>query len=278
MPVTFSFGENWLKYIDRMPPAAIQTMVEYVRDWLGDVDGLRFLDVGSGSGLTSLVAHELGARVTSFDIDPASVKATELLRERAGSPASWTVSRASILDAPEVGTFDIVVSWGVLHHTGDVWRAIDNTARCVAPGGRLWLALYTKTSASKRSLRTKRLYNRSPDALKRAWRGAYATAKFAKSAARGDLHPVARHRERRGMDWWRDIEDWLGGLPYEPVAPGEVLARLRPLGFELERLADAGGEGRNDVYLFSLPSRPPGQGTTDGVDTGADRPSGAEGA
>jgi len=251
--VTFSFGENWLKYLDAMPPKAADAMARYVQDWLGELANLRFLDIGSGSGLISLVAHELGADVVSFDVDPASARATERLRGRSANTASWSSSIGSILDddfVARLGTFDVVCSWGVLHHTGDVWHALDNAARLVAPNGRLWLALYTKTGSSGRSLRTKRLYNRLPHVAKGSWRLGYAAAKYGKSILRGQLRPWVTYHEERGMDWWRDIEDWLGGLPYEPVSPGEVLARLRPLGFTLERLQDALGEGVNDVYLF----------------------------
>ena len=252
---TFSFGENWLRYVEHLHPAALQVQTSYLRDWLGDVAGAAFVDVGSGSGLTSLAAYELGATVTSIDVDPASVRATSQLRERAGSPASWTVRQASILDAAllaELGTFDVVCSWGVLHHTGDVWRAIDHAATLARPGGRLWMALYTRTRTSRRSLRAKRIYNRLPGLGQTVWRRVYAATRWVASLARGDPMPWRTYHERRGMNWWRDIEDWLGGLPYEPVAPGEVLARLRPRGFELERLQDAMGEGANDVYLFRL--------------------------
>jgi 2-polyprenyl-6-hydroxyphenyl methylase/3-demethylubiquinone-9 3-methyltransferase len=252
--ITFSFGRNWERFLDTLHPKALERMAAYVADWLGsDLSGQSVIDIGSGQGLTSLVAHQAGAHVTSVDVDPASIAATSRLRDTAGQPASWTVRPGSVLDdgfVESLGAFDVVASWGVLHHTGDVWHAIDNAASVVRPGGRLWIALYTRTYAERRSLRTKRWYNRSPDVLKKLWRGGYASAKRIKAALRGDFNPARRYYQERGMDWWRDIEDWLGGLPYEPVGPGEVLARLRPKGFTLERLTDALGEGGNDVYLF----------------------------
>jgi SAM-dependent methyltransferase len=252
--VTFSFGENWQRFLTELHPRAVESMALYVTDWLGsELSGRRLIDIGSGQGLTSLVAHQAGADVTSIDVDPASVAATRSLWEKAGRPSTWTVTEGSILDdafVGDLGQFDDVISWGVLHHTGDVWHAIDNAARLVRPGGRMWIALYTRTYRSGRSLRTKRLYNRAPKLAKKAWRAGYAVEKLGKAALRGNLESIRRYHEQRGMDWWRDIEDWLGGLPYEPVGPGEVLARLRPSGFVLERLTDALGEGANDVYLF----------------------------
>jgi 2-polyprenyl-6-hydroxyphenyl methylase/3-demethylubiquinone-9 3-methyltransferase len=251
----FSFGRNWQKYLDDLPAEATDSMRAYVADWLGsDLTGQRLVDIGSGQGLTSLSAFRLGASVVSLDLDPHSVAATRRLRESAGSPDSWQVEQGSILDAAFVGslgTFDIVVSWGVLHHTGSLWQAIDTAAGLVAPGGRLWIALYHRTRQSGRSLRIKRMYAALPGAGKAVFRGSYAAAKIAKNlVVRRRLPALRGAYDARGMNWWRDIEDWLGGLPYEVSSPGEVLERVRPNGFELLRLHDAIAEAGNDVYLF----------------------------
>lgn len=62
------------------------------------------------------------------------------------------------------------------------------------------------------------------------------------------LSRITGYEQERGMSWWRDIEDWLGGLPYEVSSPSEVRARVEARGFVLERLQAALGEGGNDVY------------------------------
>ena len=136
--VTFSFGENWQKFLDDVHPGALRVMTGYVTDWLGaDLKGLDTIDIGSGQGLTSLVIHRAGADVTSLDVDAHSVAATRRVFEGAGKPASWRVIHGSILDPAlvrDLGSFDLVISWGVLHHTGSVWRAIDHAASLVRPG------------------------------------------------------------------------------------------------------------------------------------------------
>ena len=109
--ISFSSGRNWQKYLDSMPPAAIERATSYARDWLGDLTDLSFLDIGSGSGLTALAAQRLGARVRTFDADPQSVAATER-----SSKGSWENGPGSILDDDFVaglGKFDVVSSWGV---------------------------------------------------------------------------------------------------------------------------------------------------------------------
>jgi hypothetical protein len=182
------------------------------------------------------------------------VAATSRLWQSAGSPATWRVEPGDILDQGYVGalsSFDVVISWGVLHHTGSLWTALAHAGSLVAPGGMLWIALYHRTPQSRRSERMKRLYLGLPGPAKTLMRGAYGGRKLFKALVKRQPLPALRGSyDRRGMSWRRDIEDWLGGYPYEVSSPGEVLARLRPAGFELRRLEDGVGEGSNDVYLF----------------------------
>ena len=82
---------------------------------LDNLSGMTFLDVGSGSGLFSLAAYNLGAKVVSFDFDAQSVWCTNQLRERfCSDKRRWTVKIGSILEADFIktlGHFDIVYSW-----------------------------------------------------------------------------------------------------------------------------------------------------------------------
>ena len=144
----FEFGKNWRNFITKLNDGRIQQAELSLKKMLevDTVEGKSFLDIGSGSGLFSLAARNLGANVTSFDYDESSVWCTNELNKRYHSDdQSWTVMHGSVLDTEflaTLGEFDFVYSWGVLHHTGDMWRALENTCKLVKPRGTLFIAIY----------------------------------------------------------------------------------------------------------------------------------------
>ena len=122
----FEFGKNWLNYIHRNfseEKAGISRKHMLGVLDRGDLKGITFLDIGCGSGLHSCAALQAGVKTLhSFDYDTNSVAATRYVREKAGNPAHWTVEQGSVLDQDYMNRlplFDLVYSWGVLHHTGD---------------------------------------------------------------------------------------------------------------------------------------------------------------
>jgi 2-polyprenyl-3-methyl-5-hydroxy-6-metoxy-1,4-benzoquinol methylase len=265
----FAFGSNWRDFVDHVDERRIDAAVASLTGPLGttELTGRTFLDVGCGSGLFSLAARRMGARVRSFDYDPDSVTATLELRERfgadgaGGDDGAWTVTQGSILDEEEVtalGRFDIVYSWGVLHHTGDLWRATDIAARLVAPGGLLFISIYNDQGFESRAWRrVKRCYNRSGATGRRVLLLAGA-AYIHRRWPLGMLLRLAYRRDRtlvrppraRGMSARHDLVDWVGGYPFEVAKPEEVFDFLRERGFELRHLKTcAGGLGCNE-YVF----------------------------
>lgn len=253
----FEFGANWTRFLAVLDEQRIAAAERGLQRFLDRerLDGLSFLDIGSGSGLSSLAARRLGARVHSFDYDPQSVACTAELRRRyfAGDP-QWTVERGSALDAAYVrslGPFDIVYSWGVLHHTGRMWEALELAAIPVAPGGQLFIAIYNDTGTqSRRWLAIKRRYNRIPRVLRPPFAVAVALPQELKALGRATLslrphryfESWTQYRRRRGMSRWHDIVDWVGGYPYEFAAPEEIFDFYRARGFALTKMK-CGGVG-----------------------------------
>jgi 2-polyprenyl-6-hydroxyphenyl methylase/3-demethylubiquinone-9 3-methyltransferase len=266
---TFEFGRNWAQFLDRhLNDAAIAEAVRCLALLLdtSDLSGRTFLDVGCGSGLSSLAARQLGAaRVVSFDVDPESVECTRRLRAGQGDPEDWEVLEGSALDErflDGLGTFDVVYSWGVLHHSGQMWRAVDLVSRRVAPGGALALAIYNRADAfgvypdgrfgpSRVWVPLKRAYCALPRAVQWCVDSAAVLVFWIVNLLRlrNPLKAAREHVRLRGMELRTDIKDWLGGHPYEYASVGEMLRYLRERGFALENLLDHGGLRCNE-YLF----------------------------
>ena len=169
----FEFGKNWTWFLTTLTDAKVEQAVHSLQDMLGasDLKRTRFLDIGSGSGLFSLAARRLGARVHSLDYDPHSVACTRELRRRYfPEDPEWIVESGSALDEAYIrslGAFDVVYSWGVLHHTGQMWTALANAAIPVAAGGKLFIAIYNdQGTPSRRWTKVKRTYNALPKPLR----------------------------------------------------------------------------------------------------------------
>jgi SAM-dependent methyltransferase len=261
----FGFGSNWDRFLSVLDDRRIDEATAALADMLetDDLRGRSFLDIGSGSGLSSLAAMRLGAdRVHSFDYDENSVACTTALRDRYHPAAgSWTVERGDATDPAyleRLGTFDVVYSWGVLHHTGAMWTGIDNAARAVAPGGSLFIAIYNDQGRMTRIWSAiKRLYNVSPASLRPplvALVGLALELKYAWGALsiRDPAAPIRQLAEAsgRGMSRWYDLVDWIGGYPFEVARPEELFDFCRERGFELLRLRTVGGGfGCNELVL-----------------------------
>lgn len=266
----FAFGRNWAAYLATVDEHRLSVAEQALQEMLGDtrLDGVRFCDVGSGSGLHSTAAARLGANVLAFDFDEQSVACTSELARRFGVKVD--VRRGSALDddfLATLGTFDVVYSWGVLHHTGDQWKALDLVSGLVQPGGRLFIALYNDQGGPSRLwARLKSMYNRGPVVVQkllavlvllRFW-----ALPFMRDVGRG--RPLASwrdYRRNRGMSPWYDVVDWAGGWPFEVSKPGDVLTFFHKRGFCIERVETVTGHACNE-FVFRRASQDRGAGSS----------------
>jgi len=271
----FEFGANWARFLGTLDEGRIREAEKSLAAMLGvtTLAGRTFLDVGCGSGLFSLAAWRLGARVHSFDYDPKSVAcARELHRRFAGKGGpEWRIEEASVLDKSYIGSlgqYDVVYSWGVLHHTGHMWPALTAVSDLVKPGGSLFIAIYNdQGKTSRRWTTVKKAYNRLPPPLRFLvlwpafwhlwWR------RLAKDVLLGQPGKSWReYRQLRGMSAWWDVVDWVGGYPFEVAKPEEIFDFYRQRGYHLERLRTEGGSlGCNEFVFQRSAVAPPGQGT-----------------
>lgn len=261
----FEFGENWQKFLEHLSDDRLSLAEESLLENLKvtSLEGKTFLDVGSGSGLFSLAARRLGAKVHSFDYDDDSVACTlELKRRYFPDDESWVVEQGSILDSTYVSTlghFDIVYSWGVLHNTGNIWCAMKEAVSLVKEGGTLYVALYNDQGRRSRLwARIKHTYNTLPKYLRLLvvipafiWLWGQT---FVRDALKGNPLKSWRLYETsslRGMDAWTDVIDWVGGYPFEVSTPEQVVDFSTKHGFVLTKIRTIGGGHGCNEFVFT---------------------------
>lgn len=266
---TFEFGKNWQFYIEKyFNEEKVEEAKLSFLDFAGE-DSIRnksFVDVGCGSGLFSLAAYRLGAsRIVSFDVDPFSVECCKRLREREGKPENWEVFHGSVLDKDQLsklGKFDFVYSWGVLHHTGRMWDAIESVTNLVNDGGYLYIAIYNRADGlgiypdgrfgpSTFWVKEKKFYTALPGIAQGFIDYSVMSVLIILYilTLNNPVKKIKSHKKLRGMSWRVDIKDWLGGNPYEYASVAEIFRFVKPFGFTLDNLKCNNGLMNNE-FLF----------------------------
>jgi predicted RNA methylase len=248
----FEFGKNWNSFSTLISEERILLAQAGLRRLFpnDEIAGKLFFDIGCGSGLSMLAALRLGAsEVRGIDIDADSVSTTRTVLDHFAQGSKYSVERKSVFDlAPKTdGTYPVVHSWGVLHHTGDMWSAIRKASSIVAPGGIFALALYRSTPCCPAWKVEKRIYSSCPKAVQSIISSGYKAAFFAGKIATGH-NPIAyvAQYNTRGMSWSHDIHDWLGGYPYESAKPDEVVSFLENDGWKTQQI----GSDRKTLGVF----------------------------
>jgi 2-polyprenyl-3-methyl-5-hydroxy-6-metoxy-1,4-benzoquinol methylase len=259
----FAFGKNWQRFLTYLNDERIAEAEKSLRNMLEleNLSGKSFLDIGCGSGLFSLAARRLGAKVLSIDYDPQSVDcALQLKNTFFPLNEDWQIERGSALDQSYLhkqGTFDVVYAWGVLHHTGAMWEALENMVPLVNNGGKLFVAIYNDQGKKSEIWRfVKRTYNRTPKSLRFLilWP---IGASILSGMTIVDLCRLRKPRigstfsSPRGMSLWIDIVDWVGGYPFEVASPSQIIDFYRRHAFCLDKLTSCGRKLGCNQFVFT---------------------------
>lgn len=258
----FSFGNNWKNFLNKLTDERINEAIVSLKNFLERdfLSGSIFIDIGCGSGLFSLAAKKMGAeKVVSVDVDEYSVSCAKYLKDKFyPGDESWEIKQGSALDkefVSSLGKFDIVYSWGVLHHTGSMWEAIKNIESLMGENSVFYLAIYNEKTGFQGSAfwkKVKEFYSKNNTLIRKFIEVIYFIQFFVKGVMKGEnrFKYIANYKSVRGMNWWNDVKDWLGGYPYEYAKAEAMVDYFRNNNYKVLKIKDChNGIGCNEFLV-----------------------------
>lgn len=234
----FNFGKNWEEYsFKKLDHVRLEQAMNSILDLLTEeeIKAKSFLDVGCGTGIFSIAARKLGAyRVVGVDINPKCIevaqKNSKYFLETTSQPEFRVASALDSEALENLGRFDIVYAWGSLHHTGNMDEAIRNTAKRVEQNGKFILAIYNRHFTSPVWKFIKWFYNVVPGFIKTIMIYTFWAIILTAKSAVTKRNPF---KMERGMDFFYDVVDWVGGYPYEYATIQEIKDFVQTHGFKI---------------------------------------------
>lgn len=251
----FGFGKNWISFSKNITQDKISMSEDTLKEFFDvkDFNNSSFIDVGCGSGLFSLAAHKLGAKVKSFDFDINSVICTQEIKKDfsiSKETLEWNIEEGSILDSEYIeslGQHDYVYSWGVLHHTGDMHQAFKNVTKLVKADGKLFIAIYNDQGMKSKIWKLiKKLY------CKNIFFKFFITIVYSLFILIPQYikYFLLNRTLVRGMSLYHDMFDWLGGYPFEVGTPKEIKDYFLDKGFRLIKVNLVGKRLGCNEFVF----------------------------
>jgi SAM-dependent methyltransferase len=251
----FTFGKNWLSFSENALNAEkiniARSAFSELTDGI-DLKGKNFIDIGFGQGLGLYNSQALGANVLGIDLDPDCKNALESTQKYFPGSSIPKVEIASILneniqDVLSIKKFDIVHSWGVLHHTGNMALAIKNAIKLVDSKGYFIIAIYNRHWTSPIWTVIKILYRALPGFMQEM---ALLVFQFLMKFRTDATRDKNDHSTDRGMDLLHDIRDWLGGYPYEYASIEEMETLMKNYGFSIQKVIKTPGWTGCNQFVF----------------------------
>ena len=113
------------------------------------VAGKKILEIGPGMGLHTELMTRRGGDVTAIDLTPTAVEATTKRLALKGLTARVMQGDAERLPFDDA-SFDLVWSWGVIHHSARTARIVRQIARVLKPDGQARIMVYNREGMSAR--------------------------------------------------------------------------------------------------------------------------------